>query len=251
MLQYLRDNIIVHRTFSSSENPHLGSFSHFKNLSLYCVLILFPSAQTDLETKSLKKGRRRRNWRRKKSRHMYMEKKDPHPHNHHRYNQQQQHLLKTKEDYHPMPIFSEEIPTSLAGVGGSSLFDLPLDQKGFVDLLGFQDHCDYFISTSPSPSLFDMLGHLQHPPPIGVPSALQVEQQQQPATADTSLVPAESSEVVNYPATPSSPSLSCSSNGHDRVADNDKAMEDDEDQDLKGQDGGGGGGQEEEDKNKK
>ncbi|OWM71091.1 probable WRKY transcription factor 48 [Punica granatum] len=170
-----------------------------------------------------------------------MERKD---HQHNLY--QQQHL-----DYPSMALFSDEIPTSLAG-GGGGPFDLPFDQKGFMDLLGFQDHY-HFAAPSPSSSLFDLLGQLQPPPPaplqMEVPSSLW---QNQPGTAVPSPVPADSSEVVNNPATPNSSSVSCSSNDRDRAAD--KAMGDDEDEDGEGRRGGEGGRdeeEEEEDKTKK
>lgn len=168
----------------------------------------------------------------------------PPPHHPQQYDQQLPPLR--TEDYSSMAaLFPEEISSSLVGGGGGAgSLDLSFDQKGFMDLLGFQDHCGY-ISPSPLPSLFDLLGHLQPPPappePIQVPSSVK---QQQPATADQSPAPAESSEVVNNPATPNSPSVSCSSNDHNQAAKDNKAMEDDDE----GQ--GGGDGDEEEDKTK-
>lgn len=159
-----------------------------------------------------------------------MENNDPSSHDHNLYNHQQ-HLLKT-DDY-------------LAGGGGGSsgLFDLPLDQKGSTDLFGFQDHYD-FISSSPSPSLFALVGHLQPPVPIEVPSSGR-QHQQQPLSFDPSPVPVELSEIVNNLATPNSSPMSYSSNGQNRAAHSNKATGDDLDQEDEGQGCGGGSGKEE------
>ncbi|KAE8076653.1 hypothetical protein FH972_015289 [Carpinus fangiana] len=93
--------------------------------------------------------------------------------------------------------FSDEIPSSFPL---SSIFDMPC----YMDLLGIQDF--------DSPSLFDLFPAPMVPPAQSQPPQPQLQQQQTLVPSPASTVPAESSEVVNTPATPNSSSISCSSN---------------------------------------
>ncbi|KAF8394696.1 hypothetical protein HHK36_020913 [Tetracentron sinense] len=83
--------------------------------------------------------------------------------------------------------FSDQIPTSFSS---SSVFDMSYEGEkgslGFMDLLGIQDF---------SPSLFDLFHAPSVPPPPPTPS---------------STLP-DTSEVLNFPATPNSSSISSSS----------------------------------------
>ncbi|KAK4744564.1 hypothetical protein SAY87_010876 [Trapa incisa] len=187
-----------------------------------------------------------------------MEKKDLSSHHHSSNNQQHQHqhLLKA-DDYYPTVMSSGfEIHTGFTGGDGSSssLFDASFDQKGFMDLFNLEDHYDFTSLSSSSSSFFDLVCHLPPPTPIEVPSSLRQQHHHHPAPVDPLPMLAELSPLVNNPATPSSSSLSCTSNEHNRVAHSNKAMGDDQDQDHEGQGCGGGGGsvtEEEEDKGMK
>lgn len=105
--------------------------------------------------------------------------------------------------------FSMQTP-AIQSYGG--LFDLPFEaDKGFMDLLGFQDQYN-----PPHPSFFDVLPHLP-PPPLLPPPIL-------------STAAPESSEVVNNSAvaTPNS-SVSCSWNEEqNKVADSEEIEEEEE-----------------------
>ena len=109
--------------------------------------------------------------------------------------------------------FSDEIPSSFPL---SSIFDMPCMEStdhhhhqkglslGYMDLLGIQDF--------DSPSLFDLFPAPMMPPAQSQPPQPQLQQQQTLVPSPASTVPAESSEVVNTPATPNSSSISSSSN---------------------------------------
>ncbi|KAK4770464.1 hypothetical protein SAY87_030996 [Trapa incisa] len=170
-----------------------------------------------------------------------MEKKDPS-------NNHQQHLLKADVDHHRQTamLSGSEIHTGLTGGDdSSSFFDLPLDQRpAFMDLFDLEDyHYDFtsLSSSSSSASLFDLVCHLPPPIPTDVPSSSVRQHHHQPVPVDPLPMLAELSPVVNYPATPSSSSLSCTSNDHNRVANNNEATGDYRDQDHQGGQGGGGG----------
>lgn len=108
--------------------------------------------------------------------------------------------LKT-ENYSSMgnSAFSDQIPVSFCSM--QNMFEMPINEgeKGFMDLLGFQDQYSY------PGSIWDLLQQppltMPQLPPLPLPLPL-------PSSAST--VP-ESSEVVNTPATPNSSSISSSS----------------------------------------
>ncbi|KAK9288356.1 hypothetical protein L1049_016809 [Liquidambar formosana] len=116
--------------------------------------------------------------------------------------------------------FSDPMPTSFAL---SSIFDMPCEvdksasSLGFMDLLGINDNY--------TPSLFDLL---QAPPLMMMPPQQQQQQHQPLPSPASSTIPADSSEVLNTPATPNSSSISSSSTEAATDEQNKAAGEEDE-----------------------